>query len=75
MAVYHPEVMEQIIEFAGNHTMLVGAFVIVLAMLIGNEIGRLTRGFKDISPTDAFAQWQKTAKGILSIVNIYQPMN
>ena len=53
MAVYHPEVMEQIIEFAGNHTMLVAAFVVVLAMLIGNEISRLTRGFKDISPVDA----------------------
>jgi rhodanese-related sulfurtransferase len=44
--------MQQIMEFAGNHTMLVAAFVIVLAMLIGNEISRLTRGFRDISPTD-----------------------
>ena len=44
--------MQQIMEFAGNHTMLVAAFVIVLAMLIGNEINRLTRGFKDISPAD-----------------------
>jgi rhodanese-related sulfurtransferase len=44
--------MEQIIEFTGNHTMLVAAFAIVLAMLIGNEVSRFTRGFNDISPTD-----------------------
>lgn len=44
--------MEQIIEFAGNHTMLVGAFVIVLVMLISNEFSLLTRGFDDISPAD-----------------------
>lgn len=45
--------MQQIIEFAGNHTMLVAAFVIVLGMLISSEISRLTRGFDDISPADA----------------------
>ncbi len=44
--------MQQVIEFAGNHLMLVAAFFVVLAMLIHNEINRLTRGFKDISPTD-----------------------
>ena len=44
--------MEQVIEFAGNHTMLVAAFIIVLGMLISSEIGRLTRGFDDISPGD-----------------------
>jgi rhodanese-related sulfurtransferase len=45
--------MDQIIEFAGNHMMLVAAFIIVLGMLIGNEVSRLTRGFNDISPADA----------------------
>ena len=45
--------MEQVIEFAGNHTLLVAAFVIVLGMLISNEINRMTRGFDDISPIDA----------------------
>lgn len=44
--------IEQVIEFAGNHTMLVAAFVVVLSMLIGSEISRLTRGFDDISPAD-----------------------
>lgn len=45
--------IQQIIEFAGNHTMLVAAFVIVLGMLISNEISLLTRGFGDISPGEA----------------------
>lgn len=44
--------MQQVIEFAGNHTMLVAAFVVVLGMLISTEISRLTRGFKDISPAE-----------------------
>ena len=44
--------IEQVIEFAGNHTMLVAAFVVVLGMLISSEISRLTRGFDDISPAD-----------------------
>ncbi len=42
--------MEQIIEFAGNHLVLVSAFVVVLAVLIATEISRATRGFDDISP-------------------------
>jgi rhodanese-related sulfurtransferase len=45
--------MQQVIEFAGNHTMLVAAFVIVLGILISTEISRMTRGFDDISPSDA----------------------
>ena len=44
--------IEQVIEFSGNHTLLVAAFVIVLAMIISNEVSRFTRGFDDISPTD-----------------------
>lgn len=44
--------MEQIIEFAGNHLMLVAAFVVVLTMLISTEISRATRGFDDIDPSD-----------------------
>ncbi len=42
--------MEQIIEFAGNHLILVSAFVVVLALLIATEINRATRGFDDMDP-------------------------
>ena len=44
---------EQILEFAGNHPMLVGAFVVVLAMLFITELNRATRGFADITPAQA----------------------
>ena len=44
--------MEQIIEFAGNHLMLVSAFAVVLTMLIVTEINRATRGFDDIDPAE-----------------------
>jgi len=43
--------MEQIIEFAGNHLVLVSAFIVVLAMLVATEISRATRGFDDIDPS------------------------
>ena len=45
--------MEQYIEFASNNIILVIAFVFVAGMIIKNEISIATRGFKDISPTDA----------------------
>lgn len=45
--------MEQIIEFAGNHLILVTAFIIVLTMLVSTEINHLTRGFNDITPAEA----------------------
>lgn len=44
--------MQQIIEFSGNHTLLVVALIAVIGMIIGTEISRLTRGFNDISPTE-----------------------
>lgn len=42
--------MEQYIEFAGNHVILVAAFVIILGMIINNGINQLTRGFDVIGP-------------------------
>lgn len=44
--------MQQYIEFASNHTILIASFVIVLGMIIGSEFNLLTRGFKNISPGD-----------------------
>lgn len=45
--------MEQVIEFVGNHLLLFGAFVVILTMLISTEVSRATRGFNDITPTEA----------------------
>jgi rhodanese-related sulfurtransferase len=41
---------ERLPEFIANHVMLVGIALALLVALIGHEIGRLTRGYKALSP-------------------------
>lgn len=45
--------MEQLLEFAGNHTLLVALFVGILVLLVGNEVARHLRKFREVSPTQA----------------------
>ncbi|UCE89876.1 MAG: rhodanese-like domain-containing protein [Pseudomonadota bacterium] len=45
--------IEQYIEFAQNHMLLVGALVVTLAMLTHNLLGSRLRGFKSVSPAEA----------------------
>ena len=45
--------MEQLIEFAGNHGMLVAGFAAVTLLLMWTEIGRHTRGYAEITPAEA----------------------
>jgi len=45
--------MEQIIEFARNHPLLVGGFVAVFGLLIGTEVMRRINGLKELSPAQA----------------------
>jgi len=47
--------MEQLIEFAGNHPLLVGGFVAVTALLIYTEIMRKFQGVMELSPAQAVA--------------------
>jgi len=47
--------MEQLIEFAGNHPLLVGGFVAVTALLIYTEIMRKVQGVLELSPAQAVA--------------------
>jgi rhodanese-related sulfurtransferase len=42
--------MGQVIEFATNHPLLVGGFVVVLGLLVWNEIMSQLRGVKELSP-------------------------
>ena len=42
--------LERMPEFVSNHLMLVAAFAAVLAALVGQEVGRLTRKYKTLSP-------------------------
>mgnify|MGYP001074531998 CR=1 FL=1 len=45
--------MEQLIEFAGNHGMLVAGFAAVLLMLMWTELSRHTRGYSELTPIQA----------------------
>lgn len=45
--------MEQLLEFAGNHTLLVALFVAIVVMLVGNEVARHLRKYREVSPTQA----------------------
>lgn len=45
--------MERLIEFAGNHTLLVGLFVAILVLLIGTEVARRLRKYQEVTPGQA----------------------
>lgn len=47
--------MDQFLEFAGNHPLLVFGFVAVLALLAWTEIMRKLRGVPELSPAQAVA--------------------
>ena len=59
--------MEQLIEFAGNHGMLVAGFAGIVLLLIWTEIGRRTRGYTELTPLQAV---QKINQGQTTIVDI-----
>lgn len=59
--------MEQVIEFAGNHGMLVAGFAAIVLLLIWTEISRYTRGYTELSPVLAV---QKINQGETTIVDI-----
>jgi rhodanese-related sulfurtransferase len=59
--------VEQLIEFAGNHAMLVAAFVAVVLMLLWTEISRRNRGYVELTTAQAV---QKINQGNVSIVDI-----
>jgi len=45
------EFLHHLPEFAGNHLMLVMIFVVILLALVGGEVSRLFRGYKELSPS------------------------
>ena len=59
--------MEQLIEFAGNHAMLVAAFVAVVLVLLWTEISRRNRGYVELTTAQAV---QKINQGNVNIVDI-----
>ena len=59
--------MGQLIEFAGNHGMLVAGFVGIILLLIWTEISKHTRGYAELTPLQAV---QKMNQGNTSVVDI-----
>jgi len=59
--------VEQLIEFAGNHAMLVAAFVAVVLVLLWTEISRRNRGYVELTTAQAV---QKINQGNVNIVDI-----
>ena len=59
--------MGQLIEFAGNHGMLVAGFAGIILLLIWTEVSKHTRGYAEITPLQAV---QKINQGGTSIVDI-----
>jgi rhodanese-related sulfurtransferase len=59
--------VEQFIEFAGNHPMLVAGFAGIVLLLIWTEISKRTRGYTELTPLQAV---QKMNQGDTSIVDI-----
>ena len=59
--------MEQLIEFTGNHGMLVAGFAGIILLLIWTEITKHTRGYAELTPLQAV---QKINQGKTSVVDI-----
>lgn len=45
--------MERLIEFVGNHALLAGLFVALLVALVGTEVARHLRKYREVSPSQA----------------------
>lgn len=45
--------MEQLFEFASNHSILVMVFLALLAVLVSGELSRMLSGIKSIGPAEA----------------------
>lgn len=45
--------IDRLPEFIGNHPLLVGAFAVIVVLLVANELARMARGFKEIGPSQA----------------------
>lgn len=59
--------MEQVFEFIGNHPIMVGAFALLLVVLIITEIGRFRRGFREISTQEAVLLINRQNAGVLDV--------
>ncbi len=61
--------MEQLFEFIGNNTLMVIAFVAVAGMLVFSEIGRFTRGYKEVTTAEAVRLINNKDAAIVDVSN------
>jgi len=59
--------LEQLIEFAGNHAILVASFVAVILLLVWTEFSRHTRGYAELTPTHAVHKMNQAKTSVLDI--------
>lgn len=59
--------MQQFMEFAGNHPILVGGFVAILATLVVTEVMRRAQGFKLLGPGEAVAFMNRDGARVIDV--------
>jgi len=66
--------MQQLAEFATNHAMLAGGFVVVLCVLVWSEITRKAQGIKELSTALAVV-WMNDAAAVIVDVSTANDFN
>ena len=59
--------MQQFIEFAGNHPVLVGGFVVILVTLLVSEFMRRGQGYRSLSPGEAVAFMNQDGARVIDV--------
>jgi rhodanese-related sulfurtransferase len=66
--------MDQVVEFVGNHPLLSGGFVAVLALLIWTEIHRRIQGLQELTPAQV-VEWMNDANTVVVDVSAVADYN
>ena len=66
--------MDQLMEFAGNHALLAGGFVAVLALLLWTELTRRVSGTKELTPAQA-VKWINDPEAVVVDVSAAPDFN
>lgn len=59
--------MDQLLEFAGNHGMMVAGFAAIVLLLVWTEISKYTRGYAELTPIQAVQQINQGQTAIVDI--------
>jgi len=59
--------MQQFMEFAGNHPLLVGGFAAVLVTLVVSEVMRRGQGYRTLAPGEAVSFMNKDGARVIDV--------